>query len=136
MSMVQRADTPPPTVLQGCRSCVCAPSRFRCGRAGDASTMAKIAVVTGGTAGVGRAAVRELAARGYDVAVLARGQQGLAGTVADVERAGRRGLGVAVDVADAGALDAAADQIERELGPIDVWINNAFVGFLAPFDRV
>jgi NAD(P)-dependent dehydrogenase (short-subunit alcohol dehydrogenase family) len=98
--------------------------------------MTKIAVVTGGSAGVGRAAVREFARRGYDVAVLARGEEGLAGTVADVESAGRRGLGLPVDVADAAAVELAADQVERELGPIDVWVNNAFVGFLAPFDRV
>jgi NAD(P)-dependent dehydrogenase (short-subunit alcohol dehydrogenase family) len=98
--------------------------------------MPKVAVVTGGSAGVGRAAVRELAARGYDVAILARGEPGLEGAVADVTAAGRRGLGVSVDVADAAAVEAAAEQVERELGPIDVWVNNAFVGFLAPLEQV
>ena len=92
-----------------------------------------IAVVTGGSAGVGRATVREFARRGYDVAVLARGEAGIAGAVAEVEQAGRRGLGISVDVADAAAVEQAADRVERELGPIDVWVNNAFAGFLARF---
>lgn len=91
----------------------------------------KVAVVTGGTAGVGRAAVVEFAKKGYDVAILARGQAGLDGAVADVERCGSRGLGVPTDVADEQAVEAAADRIERQLGEIDVWVNVAFVGSLA-----
>ena len=59
-----------------------------------------VVVLTGGSAGLGRAAVRALAAAGYDVAVLARGEDGLAGAVADVTRTGRRGLGIVCDVAD------------------------------------
>src|SRR5438105_2627172 len=98
--------------------------------------MTRIAVVTGGSAGVGRATVRELAAAGYDVALLARSQAGVDGAVSDVKDTGRRALGILADVADAAAVEAAADQIERELGPIDVWVNNAFAGFLAPFDQV
>ena len=98
--------------------------------------MSKIAVVTGGSAGVGRATVRELAAAGYDVAVLARSHVGVDGAVSDVKDTGRRGLGVVVDVADQAAVEAAAEQVERELGPIDVWVNNAFAGFLAPFEQV
>jgi len=93
-----------------------------------------VAVVTGGTAGIGRATVRELAAQGWDVAVLARGQERLDDTVAEVRAAGRRGLGISVDVADHGAVDAAADRVEQELGPIDVWVNNAFTGAIAFFD--
>lgn len=93
----------------------------------------KVAVVTGGTAGIGRATVREFARQGYDVAILARGQAGLDGAVADVERTGRRGLAVATDVADGEAVEAATDRIETELGPIDVWVNCAFVGALALF---
>jgi len=93
----------------------------------------KVAVVTGGSAGVGRAAVRELAEHGYDVAVLARGDAGLEGAVQDVVRAGGRGLAVPTDVADAEQVDAAADRVEAELGPVDVWVNVAFVGALAFF---
>ncbi|MHA3701789.1 SDR family oxidoreductase [Jatrophihabitans sp. YIM 134969] len=93
----------------------------------------KVVVVTGGTAGVGRATVREFAAAGYDVAVLARGQAGLDGAVADVEAAGGRALGIPTDVADEKAVDDATERVERELGPIDVWVNVAFVGALAYF---
>jgi NAD(P)-dependent dehydrogenase (short-subunit alcohol dehydrogenase family) len=92
-----------------------------------------VVVVTGGSAGVGRAAVREFARGGYDVAILARGRAGLGGAVGDVERAGRRGLGVPTDVADPEAVEAAAARVEEELGGIDVWVNVAFVGTLAPF---
>jgi NAD(P)-dependent dehydrogenase (short-subunit alcohol dehydrogenase family) len=91
----------------------------------------KVAVVTGGSAGVGRATVRLLAEQGYDVAVLARGDAGLAGAVADVEQRGRRGLPVDVDVADHDAVFHAVSRIERELGEIEAWVNVAFVGTLA-----
>ena len=95
-----------------------------------------VAVVTGGTAGIGRATVRELAARGWDVAVLARGQERLDDTVREVQEAGRQALGISVDVADGGALDAAADRVESELGPIDLWVNDAFTGAIAFFDDI
>ena len=84
-----------------------------------------VAVVTGGSAGLGRATARAFAAAGYDVAVLARGEDGLAGAVADVAGAGRRALGIPVDVADHRAVDAAAAQVEDRMGPIEVWVNNA-----------
>ncbi|UIJ34516.1 SDR family NAD(P)-dependent oxidoreductase [Allobranchiibius sp. GilTou73] len=89
--------------------------------------------MTGGTAGVGRARVREFAGAGYDIAVLARGAAGLAGAAADIEAAGRRALTVECDVADHDAVDAATDRVESELGPIEVWVNVAFVGSLAYF---
>jgi NAD(P)-dependent dehydrogenase (short-subunit alcohol dehydrogenase family) len=88
-------------------------------------------VVTGGTGGVGRATVRAFAAAGYDVAALARGQAGLSGAVKDIEGAGGRGLGIATDVADHDAVRRAAEQVEAELGEIDVWVNVAFTGSLA-----
>jgi NAD(P)-dependent dehydrogenase (short-subunit alcohol dehydrogenase family) len=91
----------------------------------------KVAVVTGGSAGVGRATVKELAKHGYDVAVLARGTAGLAGAGAEVRSAGRRALTMAVDVADYEAVQRAATRVEAELGDIDVWVNVAFVGSLA-----
>jgi len=92
-----------------------------------------VAVVTGGSAGVGRAIVRELVQHGYDVAVLSRGQAGLEAAVAEVERAGARGLGIATDVASLEEVESAATRVERELGEIDVWVNVAFVGALRFF---
>ncbi|GEL19014.1 SDR family oxidoreductase [Pseudonocardia asaccharolytica] len=93
----------------------------------------KIAVVTGGTAGVGRATIREFARAGYDVAVLARGRAGLDGAAADIREAGGKALVIPADVAEPTAVDVAAEQIENELGEIDVWVNAAFAGSLAFF---
>jgi NAD(P)-dependent dehydrogenase (short-subunit alcohol dehydrogenase family) len=92
-----------------------------------------IAVVTGGTAGIGRATVREFARNGYDVAILARGQDGLDATRREIEEFGQRALAIPTDVADWKAVEAAADRVERELGPIDVWVNNAFAGIFSRF---
>jgi NAD(P)-dependent dehydrogenase (short-subunit alcohol dehydrogenase family) len=91
-----------------------------------------VAVVTGGSAGVGRAVVRALAAEGWDVGVLARGQAGLDGAVADVERRGRRGLAVETDVADFGQVERAGATVEDQLGPIDIWVNDAMTTVFAP----
>ena len=93
----------------------------------------EIVVITGGTAGIGRATAREFARRGADVAVLARGRERIDATCREIEACGRRALGIAVDVADGEAVDAAAGRIERELGPIDIWINNAFAGIFSTF---
>ena len=93
----------------------------------------EIVVVTGGSAGVGRATVREFATAGADVAVLARGQERIDAACAEVEAMGRRALGISVDVADGGAVEKAAARIEAELGPIDIWVNNAFAGIFSPF---
>ena len=89
--------------------------------------------MTGGSAGLGRAISRELASRGWDVAVLARGEEAVAAAVVDVEEAGRRSLGVLVDVADAAAVEHAATRVESELGPIRLWINNAMTGMISEF---
>lgn len=88
-------------------------------------------VVTGASGGVGRALARTYADAGADVALLARGQAGLDGAVHDVESRGRRALAIPTDVADADQVDEAARRVEEELGPIDVWINNAMVTVLA-----
>ena len=85
----------------------------------------RVAVVTGASGGIGRATVRELADRGWDVGLLARGEAGLSAAAAEVEARGRRALAVPTDVADAAAVESAAARIEAELGPIDCWINNA-----------
>jgi NAD(P)-dependent dehydrogenase (short-subunit alcohol dehydrogenase family) len=95
-----------------------------------------VAVVTGGTAGIGRATARELASRGWDVAVLARGQERLDDTVNEVHRTGQRAIGISVDVSDSAALERAADRVEDALGPIDLWVNNAFTGAISFFDDI
>jgi NAD(P)-dependent dehydrogenase (short-subunit alcohol dehydrogenase family) len=93
-------------------------------------------VVTGASAGVGRAVAREFAKRGDSVALLARGEEGLAAAAEDVRAAGGTPFVVPVDVADVAAVEEATDRIERELGPIDVWVNDAFASVFATFDEI
>ena len=100
------------------------------------SSSARVAVVTGASAGVGRAVARRLAAEGFHVGLLARGHDGLEGARVEVENAGRRAIALEVDVADARWLIDAAARIEDELGPIDLWVNNAMASIFAPFDRI
>jgi NAD(P)-dependent dehydrogenase (short-subunit alcohol dehydrogenase family) len=95
--------------------------------------MARVAVVTGGSAGLGRAIVRELAEQGWDVAVLARGKDGVDAAVDEVKAVGRRGLGVITDVSDEDQVESAADRVEAELGPIDLWVNDVMVGVFGRF---
>ncbi|WP_031468135.1 SDR family oxidoreductase [Sciscionella sediminilitoris] len=91
----------------------------------------KVIVITGASGGVGRAVSRELAVPGHRIALLARGEDGLAGAAGDVRDRGATPMPVTVDVADHVALSATADDIERELGPIDLWINDAFSSVFA-----
>ena len=90
-------------------------------------------VITGGTAGIGRATAREFARHGCNVAVLARGKDGLEATKREIEDLGGKALAIPADVSDSRAVEAAADQVERELGAIDVWVNNAFAGIFSRF---
>ena len=96
----------------------------------------RVVVVTGGSAGVGRATVRAFAEHGDHVAVIARDHDGLDAAVKEVEAAGGRGLALPTDVADAAAVEAAAVAAEERLGPIDVWVNNAMTSVFAPFTEV
>ena len=96
----------------------------------------EVVVVTGGSAGIGRATVREFAKAGADVAIIARGRERLDAACREVEALGGRALGIAADVADADAIEAAAGRIEDELGPIRIWINNAFAGIFSPFMEI
>lgn len=96
----------------------------------------KIVVVTGASAGVGRATAVEFARQGATVALLARGKAGLEGARAEVEAAGGKAWVQTLDVADADAVDAAAERIEAELGAIDIWVNNAMVTVLSPIRQM
>ena len=93
----------------------------------------RVVVVTGASAGLGRAIAHAFADRGDDVALLARGGDGLQASAEEVRRRGVRALAVSVDVADHAALEAAAEHVESQLGPIDVWVNNAMAAVFAPF---
>ena len=94
--------------------------------------MSRIVVVTGAGAGVGRAVVTEFAQHGYDVALLSRDPDRLERAAYETRRQGVRALPISVDVADAAAVEAAADRVEAELGPIDVWVNVAFSTVFSP----
>ncbi len=97
---------------------------------------ARVVVITGASAGVGRATARAFAARGAAVGLIARGAAGLEATHREIVQAGGRATWVEADVADAAAVEAAAERIEAELGPIDVWVNNAMVTVLSPVKQM
>ncbi|MDB4937591.1 MAG: short-chain dehydrogenase [Labilithrix sp.] len=101
-----------------------------------ATTAPRVVVVTGASAGVGRAIARAFAQRGSSVALLARGIDGLEGARRDVESLGARAVVIPCDVADEEQVEDAADRAELELGPIDVWVNNAMVSVFSPADRI
>ncbi len=90
-------------------------------------------VITGASAGIGRATAELFGRRGANVVLVARGEDGLRGAAAEVESAGGRALAVPADVADFQAVERAAQQAEAEFGPIDVWVNVAFTSVFAPF---
>ncbi|HEX3316441.1 MAG TPA: SDR family oxidoreductase [Solirubrobacteraceae bacterium] len=91
-----------------------------------------VVVVTGASAGVGRAAARAFGERGDAVALLARGEDGLEGARREVEGAGGRALPIPTDVAVEDQVGAAAQRAEAELGPIDIWVNDAMTSIFAP----
>jgi NAD(P)-dependent dehydrogenase (short-subunit alcohol dehydrogenase family) len=103
-----------------------------------------VVVITGASAGVGRAVARNYARRGASLALIARGSVGLEAAKREAHELGGNAIAIEADVADAQAIEDAAARIEVELGPIDVWINNAMVSVLSPvremtadeFDRV
>jgi NAD(P)-dependent dehydrogenase (short-subunit alcohol dehydrogenase family) len=96
----------------------------------------RVAVVTGASAGVGRATAKAFGARGDRVALLARGEDGLAAAAAEVRAAGGQALALPTDVADSKAVEAAAERVEGELGPIEVWVNDAMATVFAPFAEI
>jgi short-subunit dehydrogenase len=109
--------------------------RRRCAKSAgavrEATRMSEVVVITGASAGLGRAIARRFAREGANIGLIARGEAGLHAAAEEVQRLGGRALVLPCDVADAQAVDAAADRVERELGPIDIWINNAMTAVMA-----
>ena len=96
----------------------------------------EVVVITGASAGVGRATAQRFAKEGARIGLLARGIDGLEGARRDVEKLGGKAFVITVDVADADKVEAAAAQIEAELGEIDIWINNAMTSVFSPVKQM
>lgn len=97
----------------------------------------KVVVVTGGSAGVGRAAAQAFAGQGAKVAVLARGLERLASAVQQLKQIGSpETISVQVDVAVPDQVENAAQEIEEKLGPIEIWVNDAMTTVFAPFKQL
>lgn len=95
-----------------------------------------VVVITGASAGVGRATARAFGKRGASVGLLARGRDGLDGARREIEAAGGKALAIPTDVADAKQVEEAAGKVEQKFGPIDVWVNNAMVSVFSPFRQM
>jgi NAD(P)-dependent dehydrogenase (short-subunit alcohol dehydrogenase family) len=96
----------------------------------------EVVVITGASAGVGRATAQAFARQGAKIGLLARGSDGLAAACADVEAAGGKALALPADIANMEEVEAAAEAVEAALGPIDVWVNNAMVTVFSPFHSI
>ena len=94
--------------------------------------MPETVIITGASAGVGRATARRFAKDGARIGLLARGVDGLEAAKREVETLGGRALVLPCDVADAAAVEESAARAERDLGPIDIWINNAMASVFSP----
>jgi NAD(P)-dependent dehydrogenase (short-subunit alcohol dehydrogenase family) len=96
----------------------------------------EVVVITGASAGVGRATAKVFGESGARIGLLARGRDALDGALADVEAAGGKALSLPTDVADFEQVEAAAREVERTLGPIDIWVNNAMTTVFSPFKEI
>src|SRR5947209_10085105 len=93
-------------------------------------------VVTGASAGLGRAIAREFGNHGARVGLLARGVDGLNAAKREIEAAGGQALVLPVDVADSAQVEKAAESVEREFGPIDIWVNDAMASVFSPIKEM
>jgi NAD(P)-dependent dehydrogenase (short-subunit alcohol dehydrogenase family) len=96
----------------------------------------RVVIITGASAGVGRATVREFARHGARIGLLARGIDGLKAARSEVEELGSQALVIPTDVADANQVESAATQVEAEFGEIDIWINNAMTSVFSPIKEM
>ena len=96
----------------------------------------EVVVITGASAGVGRAAAREFGKHGASVGLIARNQERLEAAQREIEQAGGRALVLPLDVADAQAIENAAERVEQELGPIDIWVNDAMTSVFSPIEQM
>jgi NAD(P)-dependent dehydrogenase (short-subunit alcohol dehydrogenase family) len=96
----------------------------------------EVVMITGASAGIGRATARAFAERGAHIGLLARGKTGLAAAWQEVEQLGGKGLVLVADVADENAVEAAAATLENTFGPIDIWINDAMVSVFSPISEM
>jgi len=99
----------------------------------SASKKPEVVVITGASAGIGRATVAEFAKAGAHIGLLARGTKGLEAARREVEAVGGKALAIPTDVSDADAVEAAAAKVEETFGPIDIWVNDAFTNVFAEF---
>jgi NAD(P)-dependent dehydrogenase (short-subunit alcohol dehydrogenase family) len=98
--------------------------------------MTQTVVITGASAGIGRATAKLYGERGANVGLIARGQAGLDGAARNVEDAGGKALAIPADVSDYAQVEDAARQVEAFFGPIDVWVNVAFTSVFSPFAEI
>lgn len=101
-----------------------------------ADTKPEVVVITGASAGVGRATAQEFGKQGAHLGLIARGRERLEATKREVEHLGGKALVFAADVAKADQIEAAAEAVEKEFGPIDIWINNAMTSVFSPFKEM
>jgi NAD(P)-dependent dehydrogenase (short-subunit alcohol dehydrogenase family) len=103
---------------------------------GNGTKRPEVVVITGGSAGVGRATAVAFAKRGAKLGLLARGRERLEAARAEVQSYGTDAILLPTDVADAQAVEDAAEQVEKRFGPIDVWVNNAMTTVFSPFIEI
>lgn len=99
-------------------------------------TEPEVVVITGASAGLGRAIAHEFARRGAHIGLLARGIESLQGAAREVEDLGGKALILPTDVADSNQVEAAAQAVEEQFGPVDIWINNAMTSVFSPFKEM